>query len=68
MMPPSTDWLGRGKEALGVIAAMVLLFSAFFWAGFYLGRTSAPKTAAAPMVTQPAAPASERLQWRIAGN
>lgn len=48
-------------------AALVVLFCAFFWLGYFVGANHAPQAGSA-VSASPGAPAAERLNWRKAGS
>ena len=45
-------------------ALLVVMFCAFFWLGFFAGKSSTHPAAAAPLET----PRSERLHFQLAGD
>jgi len=63
-METASSWWDR--RTLAAIFAIATLFCAFFWFGFYVGKTS--RNSAAPAVLahpRKENPVSERLVWRI---
>jgi len=69
---PAQDLLEGSRQTLGAFGALLVLFCAFFWLGFFVGKssTTTPAATAAPVAptknTEPTAPASQRTDWRIA--
>jgi hypothetical protein len=47
--------LANLRESLAVVALIALLFCAFFWAGFFVGRSTVD-TALPPPAAEPAVP------------
>jgi hypothetical protein len=59
------------KQAAAAGAVLLVLFCAFFWLGFYVGKSAARQTPAAAATETPAeqpAPPAERTGYRIASN
>ncbi len=56
------------KHTLGAMSVLLVLFCAFFWLGFYIGKKAASNNASATAVEQVPTQQNQPVRWRIAGD
>ena len=65
-MRTQAELIEQSRQHLLAGAVLVVLFSAFFWLGYFVGKSSVVQSAA-PGSPNPGPPAGERVLWRTAG-
>ena len=65
-MQAEAERIEQSRQYLIAGTVLLLVFCAFFWLGYFVGKNSAVQSPA-PAATKPSPPAGERVLMRTAG-